>query len=230
MMLLTVARGEGVYLDRFRSILHDTHRVMPVFVKSWRDRIVSRYPVLPRCSSSLLLCHRWFSRIGFGRDGTGRNDVAFNECKWMGHRSMAVLMSLTAVILYRFLIRIGLGRVALAATLAAALGSNLWSIGSQAMWQHGPAAFALIAAISLLHPTPVSRWRLVLAGLAAAILFSCRLIDGLFAVVMILWLARFQPRGLLWFLPVPLIAAVLLVELQPCDLRRHSPAVRQNSS
>ena len=34
-------------------------------------------------------------------------------------------MSLTAVLLYRYLVRIGLGHVALPATLAAALGSNL---------------------------------------------------------------------------------------------------------
>lgn len=208
MMLLTVARGEGVYLDRFRSILHDTHRVMPVFVKSWRGRIVSRYPVLPALLVQPLVVPQvvLMDRLRPGWDRN--NDLAFNECKWLGHRSMAVLMTLTALILYRFLIRMGLGRVALAATLAAALGSNLWSIGSQAMWQHGPAAFALIAAISLLHPTPVSRWRLVLAGLAMAMLFSCRLIDGIFAVAMILWLAWYQPKGLLWFLPAPLIAAV----------------------
>jgi hypothetical protein len=109
------------------------------------------------------------------------------------------------------LIGLGLGRVALPATLAAALGSNLWIVGSQAMWQHGPAAFALVAAIALLHPTPVPRWRLILAGLAASLLFTSRLIDSLFAAVIVLWVARTQPRGLLWFLPAPLIAAVVLL-------------------
>ena len=211
MMLLTVARGEGVYLDRFRSILHDSHRVLPVFVKSWHNHIISRYPILP----ALLVQPLVVPQVVFMdwlRPGWDRNQgVAFNECKWLGHRSMAVLMTLTAVLLYRFLIRIGLERVALAATLAAALGSNLWSVGSQAMWQHGPAAFALMGAISLLHPAPASRTRLFLAGFAAAILFSSRLIDGLFAVVMVLWLARFQPKGLFWFLPAPLIVAVLLL-------------------
>ena len=81
-------------------------------------------------------------------------------------RSLAVLVALTSVILHRYLIGLGLGRVALSATLAAALGSNLWIVGSQAMWQHGPAAFALVAAIAILHPTPAPWWRLVLAGLA----------------------------------------------------------------
>jgi hypothetical protein len=123
---------------------------------------------------------------------------------------MTVLMALTTVILHRFLIGLGLDRVAMPTALAAGLGSNLWSVGSQAMWQHGPAAFALITAIALLHPTPVPRWRLFLAGLATAFLFSSRIIDGLFAAVIVLWLARFQPTGLLWFLPAPLIAAVAL--------------------
>ena len=124
---------------------------------------------------------------------------------------MAVLMSLAAVILYGLLISLGLRRVALPATLAAALGSNLWTVGSQAMWQHGPAAFSLIVAIALLRPTPVPRWRLVLAGLATAFLFSCRLIDGLFAAVIVLWLARTQPKGLFWFLPAPLLGAIVLL-------------------
>src|SRR5262249_49151357 len=47
MMLLTIARGEGVYLDRFRPILHDKKRVLPVFVAAWRGHILSRYPVAP---------------------------------------------------------------------------------------------------------------------------------------------------------------------------------------
>ena len=231
MLLLTLARGEGFYLDRFRPILHDTSHVMPVFVKPWRDHIISRYPVAPAVLVQPLVIPQVVltDHVHPGWDRDPR--VAFNECKWLGRRSMAVLISLTSVILYHFLIRIGMGTVALPVTLAAALGSNLWSVGSQAMWQHGPAAFALMGAISLLYPAPVSRWRLVLAGLAGAVLFSCRLIDGLFTVVMALWLARTQPRGLLWFLPIPSIIAVILfsdnlahfgefeggqAELEPC--------------
>ena len=119
-------------------------------------------------------------------------------------------MSLTAVFLYGLLVSLGLKRVAMPTTLAAALGSDMWTVGSQAMWQHGPAAFSLVVVIVLLRSTPVPRWRLVLAGLATAFLFSCRLIDGLFASVIVLWLARTQPRGLFWFLPAPLLGAVLL--------------------
>jgi hypothetical protein len=211
MMLLTLARGEGVYLDRFRSILHDASHALPIFVKPWRGHIVSRYPVAPALLVQPLVIPQLILTDWIHPGWDRSPKVGFSECKWFGRRSMALLMCLTAVLLYIFLVRLGLGAVALPATLAAALGSNLWSIGSQAMWQHGPAAFSLMVAISLLHPAPASRTRLVLAGFAAAVLFSCRLIDGLFLAVMILWLARSQPRGLFWFLPAPLIVAIILL-------------------
>ena len=61
--------------------------------------------------------------------------------KW----SMSVLMAVAAVILHRFLLRLGLRFGALPAVVAAFLGSDLWTHASQAAWQHGPAALALIA-------------------------------------------------------------------------------------
>jgi hypothetical protein len=210
LMLLTLARGEGVYLDRYRSFMRDTNRVLPVFVRPWRGHILSRYPTAPAilvqpCVIPQVLFLDWF-RPGWDRDPR----MAGQTCRQIARRSMAVLMSLAAVILYGLLISLGLRRVALPATLAAALGSNLWTVGSQAMWQHGPAAFSLMVVIALLRRMPVPWWRLILAGLATAFLFSCRLIDGLFAIVIVLWLARTQPKGLFWFLPVPLFGAVVL--------------------
>ena len=211
LMLLTLARGEGVYLDRYRPLMRDTNRVLPVFARAWRGHILSRYPTAP----AILIQPLVIPQIAFldrSRPGWDRDPrMAGLICRQIARRSMSVLIALTAVILHGLLISLGLKHVALPATLAAALGSNLWTIGSQAMWQHGPAAFCLIAAIALLHPIPVPRWRLVLAGLATAFLFSCRLIDGLFAIVVVLWLARTQPKGLFWFLPAPLLGAIFLL-------------------
>jgi hypothetical protein len=115
------------------------------------------------------------------------------------------------VILYRYLSAIGLARTAWIAAIAASLGSNLWTTGSQALWQHGPAAFCLVSTIALLHPEPVSRSRLVLAGICAALLFACRLTDVVFTVVVALWIARTQSRGLAWFLPGPVAGAFILL-------------------
>ena len=50
--------------------------------------------------------------------------LAKEACEQIARRSLAVLMSLAAVILYGLLISLGLRRVALPATLAAALGSQ----------------------------------------------------------------------------------------------------------
>jgi hypothetical protein len=94
--------------------------------------------------------------------------------------------------------------------LAAFLGSDLWTHASQALWQHGPAAASLIAALALLHPAPASRRRLFLAGVATTFLFASRLLDAVFAAVIVAWVARTQPRRLAWFLPAPVVGAALL--------------------
>src|SRR5207245_3237724 len=111
------------------------------------SHILSRYPVAPAILDLPLVIPQvalldWL-HPGWDRDPR----VAFNECKWMGRRSMALLTALTAVILHRFLLGLSLGRAAFLSALAAGLGSNLWCVGSQAVWQHGPAAFALATAI-----------------------------------------------------------------------------------
>ncbi len=211
MMLVTIARGEGVYLDRFKPILYDMNRDLPIYVRPWRGHVLSRYPTAPAILVQPFVLPQvafldWF-RPGWYR----QTPLAYRRYVQIARYSIAMLMCLAAVILYGLLIGLELRRVALPATLAAALGSNLWTIGSQAMWQHGPAAFSLIVAIALLRPTSTSRWRLILAGVATAFLFSCRLIDGLFAAVIVLWLARTQPKGLFWFLPAPLLGAILLL-------------------
>src|SRR3954449_7346164 len=47
MMTLTLVRGEGVYLDRFRPILLETRNQFKVFVVPWHGHMLSRYPVAP---------------------------------------------------------------------------------------------------------------------------------------------------------------------------------------
>jgi hypothetical protein len=133
------------------------------------------------------------------------------ECKWMAKRSMGVLMALAAILLHRVMLGLGLRRTATPAVLAAFLGSDLWTHASQALWQHGPAALALIAAMALLHPGPVTRPRLLLAGAATAGLVLVRLVDCVLALVIVAWVARTEPRRLAWFLPAPLLGAAVLL-------------------
>jgi hypothetical protein len=209
---LAIVRGEGLSLDRFLPIVrHQSGKLYPCAVRA-RGRIMSRYPVAPALLVVPLVAPQVALLDGI-RPGWDRYPGRFlNECKWMAKRSMGVLMALAAVLLHRLLLRLGLGQdAALPAVVAAFLGSDLWTHASQALWQHGPAALALIAAVALLHPGPVARWRLVLAGVATAGLFAARLVDTLLAAVIVAWVARTQPRRLAWFLPAPLLGAAALL-------------------
>jgi hypothetical protein len=207
---LSLARGDGFTLDRFSKLLRVGDEVPPFVVLS-HGRIRSRYPVAPALLVLPLFVPQ-ISRLDSREPRWERNVIrAMKECKRMARWSSTVLMVLAAVVLHRFLLGLGLSRGALPAVVAAFLGSDLWPLASQALWQHGPAALALIAAVALLYPVPVSRCRLVMAGIATTVLVSVRLMDSLFAAVIVAWLARSQPRGLLWFLPAPVVGATLLV-------------------
>jgi hypothetical protein len=208
---LNILRGDGVYLDRFWPVLRERNGELAPIVARSRDHIVSRYPLAP----ALLVMPMFAAQVAimdWRHPGWDRNlSLALTECNWMAKRAMAPLMALAGVVLYRYLIGLELYRAALPSVLAAGLGSSLWTVGSQALWQHGPAALALIVAIALLHPKPVPRWRLVLAGLATTFLFASRLIDVLFTVVIGLWVARSEPKKLAWFLPAPVLGAIALI-------------------
>jgi hypothetical protein len=149
--------------------------------------------------------------LDFHRPGWDRDRQAFlQKAVQMAKRAMAVVVALTGLVLHRLLLSLGLRRTALPAVLAAALGSDLWTIGSQAPWQHGPAALALIAAIALLHRQPVGRRRLALGGAFTALLVAFRLMDVVFAVAIAVWLAWTDWRALRWFLPAPILIATAL--------------------
>jgi hypothetical protein len=207
---LAILRGQGFFLDSHRvSIEAWTSNSMDLAI-SWHGHLLSRYPIAP----ALLIVPLYAPQVALndhhfpGWDHLPR--LATDECRWMAKRSLVILMASAAVIMQRLLIRLGLGRAALTAVIAAFLGSDLWTVGSQALWQHGPAAFCLVCAIALLHPEPSSRWRLALAGLATTFLVGCRLSDVVFALVIVLWIATTQPRGLVWFLPIPILGAIAL--------------------
>ena len=115
MMTLTLVRGEGVYLDRFRPILL---RELPASSRSlWCHRmaICCRVIPLPRrfwsCPWSRPRLRAWTDTYRAGIMIPGSRSCHF-PC--MTKRSMAVLMALTAVILHRYLIgsRIGTRGVA----------------------------------------------------------------------------------------------------------------------
>jgi hypothetical protein len=69
---------------------------------------------------------------------------------------------------------------------------------------------ALISAVWLLLPRDPSRTRLVLAGVAVAALAAFRLSDIVFTLAIAGWMVRAHPRRLVWFLPAPVLGAIVL--------------------
>ena len=126
-------------------------------------------------------------------------------------RSSAAIVALADLALLAVLLRLGLKRAAWVAATAAALGSTLWAIASQTLWQHGPAALMLTLTVLLLMRESPSRLRLLTAGFTAALLVSSRPIDLAFAVVTAVWVALRHPRRLFWFMAAPLVIGAALI-------------------
>jgi hypothetical protein len=206
-----LARGEGPFLDRFFRIPLSPWERLPDYAILARGHVVSLYPVGPAfLAVPLVVPQVWYLdrfEPGWDRD---RSSAKYHATR-MAKNSSAIIAALAALALYHVLYRLGLRRVALPTVLAAALGSDLWVVASQAAWQHGPAALSLTVLIGLLLARPVTRGRLFLGGLAAACLVAMRPIDVVFSAIAGLWLLRDQPRGLPWFLAPAIPIAVALL-------------------
>lgn len=211
--LLSVAlsRGDGVVLDRFDHALRTPEGRLPGYVTESRGHIVSRYPVGPAILAAPLigpqvLALDWL-RPGWERDGKS----ARRSCERFGKNAAAAITAMAVVLLWQLLKGLGLGRFALPTTLIAALGTGYWPVASQALWQHGPAAFCLTAALLLLLPEHPSRIRLALAGATVALMVVCRPIDLVFAAIVALWVLTHhrRPERLAFFGPAILGAVAL---------------------
>jgi hypothetical protein len=193
-------RGDGLFLDRYRhEVVKDwPFPGTPYYVRVVNGHDVSAYPIgpvlvaLPFTLPQVL----W---LDWTHPGWETSDPRWFDT--IAKRSAAAITTLAAVALLVVLWKLGLGREAWLAALAAALGSNFWTTASQSLWQHGPAALMLMLLVLLLLPESPSRVRFVMAGLAASLLVCSRPIDLAFAVTTAFWVTLRHPRRLVWFLP-----------------------------
>jgi hypothetical protein len=207
---LFILHGDGIYFDNSYLGNMRSKDPLPHFLTISHGRVVTLYPLAPALIAVPLIAPQ-VAVLDLYRPGWHRDrGVTLVESILMVKRSMAVVVALAGVVLHRLLLALGVGRAAVPAVLAACLGSDLWTVGSQAPWQHGPAALSLITAIALLHPQPVGRLRLILAGAFTGLLVACRLMDVVFAAAIVTWLAWTDWRGLRWFLPAPILVGVAL--------------------
>ena len=204
-------RGDGPVLDRFQASLQTPDGHLDHFVRWSRGHVVSRYPLGP----ALLVVPFYLPQMGLldaTQPGWDRKPAdAVRCCAQMGRHSAALLATLLGVVLLYVLEQLGLGRWAFPTALAAGLASNVWAVASQALWQHGPAALALVSAMAFLASPSLSRLRLCLAGLACAALVCFRAIDLVLAAAILLYVARQHTWNLIWFLPFPVLLGGALV-------------------
>ena len=208
---LAIVRGDGLHLDRFRALLQVWGKPLPMFVSQSAGHIVSCYPVGPALVALPLIAPQVMA-IDRAEPGWDRNkNRVYLETRVMAKRAAAILTAVLAFALHRLLVRLGLARVAIPAVIATALGSDLWSVASQALWQHGPAALALTLTMLVSDPVSMSRSRMLFLGTAAAVLVLCRPLDLIFAVFILAWATWTHSRLVGWFLPAPVILGLALL-------------------
>ena len=112
----------------------------------------------------------------------------------------ALIVALSALVLYRAISRIARRRVALLATAAYALGGSAFSVSSQALWQHGPSQLALAVAIyCLLRGREQPAW-IAWSGLPLAFAAITRPTDALIAAAVGAYVLVCWPRRIPGFL------------------------------
>ena len=205
---VSIIRGDGPFLDRFSTALRPEGQPLPLYAVEARGHIVSRYPIgpailavpfeLPQVLILDWVAPNWERKSPWRSMGIAKN-------------SAAAIAALTSVLLFLLLRKLGLGASAIWATLAAALASEMWVIGSQSLWQHGPAALAMIALMHCLLTASISRARLLLAGFAMAALVCFRSIDVVIAACVFGWVIKNHRKDIIWFLPMPILMGLTLV-------------------
>jgi hypothetical protein len=129
----------------------------------------------------------------------------------LGKNVSALFAALSAVVLFVVLGRFASSDVVWPAMLAAALGSEMWVVGSQTLWPHGPSALALTLAIALALTPDAGPSRLLAAGVAGGIVVACRLPSAIYVAPLVAWLATTRRTKVGWFLAgvLPPIALVI---------------------
>jgi hypothetical protein len=152
-------------------------------------RLVSIYPVIAPLAAVPLYVPAYLYL-----DATGWNaaDVGFLAAL-LEKTAAATFASLAMGGLYLLLRRRLEVREALILTIACAFGTTTWAIASQALWQHGPAQLALVAALLAATAPPTTR-TLALAGAWAVLLAAMRLPDLLLALPVAVF-CLLQARG-----------------------------------
>ena len=180
-------------LDEF----YDKDSRLPFWVVVRKDRVISYYPIV---APLLNLPRVWWARLQ-GQD-------LYLERERLAHDTACVITALSVVCMVYVFYGLGLSTRTCAFFGALyAFGTCVWSIGSQALWQHGPSLLFLAGAMALLLRN--NRW-LPLAGLLLGLAVFNRPTNAVFAVPLTLYVFIHHRPRVLWFLMWAAIPALLM--------------------
>ena len=165
---LSILGHGNFYLDQ---LVTPGAKKIPYYLRESGGHYVSDYPV----GAALMALPFYAPSIVCGVSPSSR---IFSELEKV---SAATIVALSALLLYMAAARVTANWMAMLLTLIYAFGTTSLSVSSQALWQHGPAALALAAAIyCLVRARDDPRWA-GYAGLPLAFEVITRPADALIA-------------------------------------------------
>lgn len=199
----SMATEQSVYLDEYEELTHEDFRGRLAWVIWGEDRPVSQYPpgapahALPAYA---LLPYETHNQTFFRSEEDPGPPVELEVPPlWPGDLTAALVTAIAIGMLGLTFSLLAPGSLAVPAAYVAGLGTSVWSVASQELWQHGPAMMWIsIAGYAL------ARARSSGAGCAFAAAVVVRPLTGVIAVAPAV-LAAFRRR---WSAAVPLVAGV----------------------
>jgi hypothetical protein len=159
--------------DEFRNGYLVANGAGYVFLDAPNGHLESQYPI----GTTLLTAPIYLVQYAVDQAKHALPDIlspAFEPTRLRDEKRAAILVgSLAAMLFFLCALRITTLEAAIVATIAFAFGSEMWTIGSQALWQHGALALVTLAMILALLRVPNGERRglpLLLAGLCAGFL------------------------------------------------------------
>jgi hypothetical protein len=171
---IAIVQERTLALDMFfRDWPTDTP--LPYWVLRVNGHYLSRYPLLP----GLLAVPIYAVPVALlGGDSWVRINV-------LAKLTASLIAALSVALVYLAAARLGPDTVALAVTLVYAIGTSAWSVASQGLWGHGPAALFLALSLVCLLYAEERPWLLDAAGLAAGLMLASRLITVFVAAALL---------------------------------------------
>lgn len=206
-----IARGDGIYIDRFAAVFREADGRVPASATLVDGHCITRYPIAAAIVATPLF---WVQATLLdwkypGWDTTP--DLARRNAKTMGKNAAAVMTAMCSVAIFLLLSRLGFAWSGAFASLVAGLGSSLWVVASQALWQHGPAALFLALAILPLAGKPTPPAAFLGSGLAAAMMVAVRPVDFVFAIALFGYAAAMGRKAIIAFALPPLVIGTAVV-------------------